>query len=191
MDKALAVRTHQEMLDVLMDTKSTGPDIHYFMIRGGTEKRNITIWQNGLVGEEYIKTYGHYHVSDFIETYTVLAGHGIILLQERKHDADGRPIDNEVENIKAIFVKPGSVVPIPERAGHLAVNISDTWFVTSDDSPVNFDKSQEAAWPKHADYEPVKKLQGFAYYVVKKDGKPVFVKNPNYKNVPEIVVEYM
>ena len=48
MDKALAVRTHQEMLDVLMDTKSTGPDIHYFMIRGGTEKRNITIWQNGF-----------------------------------------------------------------------------------------------------------------------------------------------
>jgi oxalate decarboxylase/phosphoglucose isomerase-like protein (cupin superfamily) len=189
MNETFAQRTHKEMLDVLMDPESAGPDIHYFMIRGGSEKRNITVWESGLVGREYIKTYGHYHVSDFLETYTVLAGLGIILLQERKLDKSGVPINNEVNYVKAIFVKTGSVVKIPERAGHLAINIGDTWFVTSDDSPVNFEKAKEAAWPKHADYESVKNMHGFAYYVVKKDGKPVFVKNPNYKNVPEIITE--
>ncbi len=190
MDKAFATRTHQEMLEVLMDKNSSGPEIHYYMIRGGSEKRNITVWESGLVGEEYIKTYGHYHVSDFIETYTVLAGEGIILLQERKKDENGNCIDDEVESVKAIFVKAGSVVPIPARAGHLAVNISDTWFVTSDDSPVDLRKVKESAWPAHADYSPVKKMQGFAYYVVQKDGKPFFVKNNNYKNTPEIIIEY-
>lgn len=193
MDKAFAVRTHGEMRDVLMDMNSSGPEVHYYMIRGGTDKRNITIWESGFVGEEYIKTYGHYHVSDFIETYTVLAGEGIILLQKRKVDGRGQPIDDEVESVKAIFVKAGSVVSIPERDGHLAVNTGDKWFVTSDDSPVDLRKDEkqikEAAWPKHADYAPVKKMQGFAYYIVEKDGQPAFVKNPKYKNTPEIIIE--
>ena len=190
MDKAFAVRTQEEMREVLMDPNAVGPDVHYFMMRGGSEKKNITVWQSGLVGEEYIKTYGHYHVIDFIETYTVLAGEGIILLQKRKQGSDGLPIDDEVESVKAIFVKAGSVVPIPERDGHLAVNIGESWFVTSDDSPVDLRKIKETAWPTHADYSPVKKMQGFAYYVVQKDGKPSFVKNPNYKNTPEILIEH-
>lgn len=190
MDKAFAVRTGQEMQEVLMDPASIGPNVHYYMIRGGTEKKNITVWESGLVGEEYIKTYGHYHVSDFIETYTVLAGEGIILLQKRKQGSDGLPIDDEVESVKAIFVKAGSVVPIPERDGHLAVNIGESWFVTSDDSPVDLRKIKETAWPTHADYAPVKKMQGFAYYVIKKDGKPFFVKNPKYKNTPDIIIEH-
>lgn len=189
MNNVLGERTHQEMIDVLMDSKATGPDVYYFMIRGGSERKNITVWQSGLVGEEYIKTYGHYHVSDFLETYEILSGEGIILLQKRKIDKIGNPIDDEIDYFKAIFVKPGSVVSIPERAGHLALNIGESWLITSDDSPVNFEKAKEAAWPKHADYEPVKKLHGFAYYVVKKNGQPLFIKNPNYKNTPEIIIE--
>jgi len=38
--------------------------------------------------------------------------------------------------------------------------------------------------PGHADYKPIKKLKGFAYYVVEKKGKPVLVKNSNYKKIP-------
>jgi oxalate decarboxylase/phosphoglucose isomerase-like protein (cupin superfamily) len=40
--------------------------------------------------------------------------------------------------------------------------------------------------PNHADYEAVKKMRGFAYYVISENGKPAFVKNPRYKNVPEV-----
>ena len=42
---------------------------------------------------------------------------------------------------------------------------------------------------RHADYEPVKKLQGFAYYVVEKEGQPTLVKNTKYKTVPEASIE--
>ncbi|MDP2788678.1 MAG: glucose-6-phosphate isomerase family protein [bacterium] len=177
------------MLDVLMDPKSLSPDVHYFMIRGGSEKKNITVWESGTVGDEYIKTYGHYHVSDFLETYEVIAGVGVFLLQVRKTNELGQPIDDEIEYIKAIFVKEGSIVEIPPRTGHLAVNIGESWLVTKDNSPVNKEKAKEAAWPTHADYAPVKNLHGFAYYVVKQNNTPAFVKNPNYKNTPEIIIE--
>lgn len=189
MQNVLGERTHKEMMDVLMDPKVTGPNVHYFMIRGGSERKNITIWQSGLVGEEYIKTYGHYHVSDFLETYEILFGVGIILLQERKIGEKGMPIDDEVEYIKAIFVKSGSIVQIPKNAGHLAVNTGDSWLVMVDNSPVNLEKKTEVEWPTHADYEPIKKLRGFSYYVVNKNNEPFFIKNPNYKNTPDIIIE--
>jgi hypothetical protein len=68
-------------------------------------------------------------------------------------------------------------------------NIGATWLITSDNSPLASEKKDDAAWPAHADYAPVKKLKGFAYYIVAKGGAPVFVKNPNYKIVPEIIIE--
>lgn len=186
----MGVRTHEEMADVLISPNSEGPAVHYFLIRGGSEKGNITVWQAGKVGDEYIKTFGHYHVSDFLETYTVLAGEGIVLLQKRKVDSSGKPIDDEIEEVRAIFAKTGSKIKIPERAGHLMVNIGKSWLVTMDNSPVNFEaKKDEAANPTHADYEPVRKLRGFAYYVVEKDGEVMFIKNPNYKDTPDIIIE--
>lgn len=188
MEQAFAVRTHKEMVDVLLDPEASGPEAHYYMIRGGQEKGNITVWESGLAGREYIKTYGHYHVQDFTETYEVLSGEGVFLLQMRKIGEGGLPLDDEIESIKAVFVKAGNVIKIPERAGHLAVNIGATWLVTRDDSPVNL-SGDSSKWPAHADYEAVKKMHGFGYYVVEDGGKPEFIKNPNYKNVPEIIIE--
>src|SRR3989344_316196 len=46
----LAVRAHEKMKDVLMHPEAVGPAVHYYMIRGGSEKRNITIWESGTVG---------------------------------------------------------------------------------------------------------------------------------------------
>jgi hypothetical protein len=39
--------------------------------------------------------------------------------------------------------------------------------------------------PGHADYEAVKQMRGFAYYVVEKGGMPTLVRNPRYKEVRE------
>ena len=60
-----AARTQEKMKDVLMSPDAQGPAVHYYMIRGGSKKRNITVLETGTVGGEYIKTYGHYHVFDF------------------------------------------------------------------------------------------------------------------------------
>ena len=185
MIKPYAPRTHEDMKDVLLHPEAEGPEIHYHMIRGGVDKTNITVWETGKVGNEYIKTYGHYHVGHLDETYTIASGEGIVLLQMRKTDSKGHPIDDEIESFYAISVKVGDQVFIPSGMGHLVVNTGKIWLVTIDDSPVNFDEVDPVSLPGHADYKPVKKLHGFAYYLVEENGEPTLVKNPNYKEVPQ------
>ena len=189
--KPFAERTHEKMKEVLMNTDAPGPNVHYYMIRGGLHKRNITVWESGTVDGEYIKTYGHYHVGKIDETYWVIQGEGIVLLQTRKIDSEGKPIDDEIESFRAIHVKMGDSVFIPSGVGHLAVNVGKTWFVTADDSPVNFAEVDPVSLPGHADYVPVKKMHGFAYYVVEENGKPKLAKNPLYKKVPDVVIEHL
>ncbi len=183
-----AERTHEKMRDVLMDPNEEGPVVHYHMVRGGSEQKNITVWEPGLVGGEYIKTYGHYHVGKLDETYWVLFGEGVVLVQKRAVDGSGNPINEEIEEMYVVHVKAGDAIFIPAEWGHLVANISRTFFVTADDSPVNFEEVDPVSLPGHADYEAVKAMQGFAYYVVERDGKPVLVKNEKYKKVPEIVI---
>jgi len=182
-----ADRLHEKMRDVLMNPDSSGPSIHYYMIRGGSDKKNITIWEPGTVGSEYIKAYGHYHVDNLKETYWILEGEGLLLLQMRKKDESGHYIDNEIEWFKAVQVKAGDMIVIPEFAGHAMVNIGKTWLVTSDDSPV-YD-GDSASMPKHADYEPMRRMRGFAYYVVEKNGKPELLTNHSYHDVPAAKIE--
>jgi hypothetical protein len=53
--------------------------------------------------------------------------------------------------------------------------------VTADDSPVDFGDRDPVSMPGHADYEMVKQMRGFAYYIVERDGKPALIKNPAYE----------
>lgn len=185
MTKALAVRTHEEMKPVLMNPEAPGPEIYYYMIRGGVDKKNITVWGTGTVGGEYIKTYGHYHVGQLSETYWVISGEGIVLLQTRKKDALGNFLDDEIESFQALRVKPGDKIFMDKEVGHLLVNVGNTWLVTVDNSPVNFEEKDPVGLPGHADYEPIKKLHGFAYYVVVENGQSKLIRNPHYTSVPE------
>lgn len=170
------------MVEVLMDPAGTGPSVHYYMIRGGTDQKNITVWEPGTVSGEYIKTYGHYHIGQLDETYWVLFGEGVIL-QQKLVEEGGAHRPDRVELFRAIVVKPGDSVYMPPGHGHLAVNIGKTYFVTADDSPVNFGDKDPVSMPGHADYEMVKQMRGFAYYVIEKDGKPALKKNPLYTEV--------
>ncbi len=181
--KHYAAREHNKMQEVLMDQAGVGPAIHYYMIRGGSDQRNITVWEPGTISGEYIKTYGHYHVGDLDETYWILFGEGVVLKQKMAVDESGKPIEDVIEEFIAIAVKPGDSVYMPSGYGHLAVNTGSTYFVTADDSPVNFDEKNAVSMPGHADYEPVKRMQGFAYYVVEHEGKPALKRNPKYVEV--------
>lgn len=183
--KPFAVRDHEKMKEVLMHPDAEGPEIHYYMIRGGDKKTNVTIWEAGTVGGEYIKTYGHYHIGHLDETYNIAEGEGIVLLQKRKGEDSGNPIDDEIESFYAVPVKQGDKLFIPSGTGHLVVNTGKTWLVTFDDSPVNMEEKDPVSLPGHADYEAVKKMRGFAYYVVEENSKPALVKNLNYKSVPQ------
>jgi glucose-6-phosphate isomerase, archaeal len=183
-----SARSHEKMKEVLMNPNAIGPSVHYYMIRGGKDKTNISIWETGKVDNEYIKSYGHYHIGNISETYIILQGAGILLLQKRKKDDKGKPTDNEIEIFKAYSVKAGDKIFIEPEMGHLLVNTGNTWLVTSDNSPVYEKDVDPAGLPGHADYEPVKKMGGFACFVVEKDNKPTLVKNKKYKSVPDAVI---
>lgn len=182
--KHYAARTHEKMKEVLMDPNGIGPSIHYYMIRGGVNQKNITVWEPGTISGEYIKTYGHYHVGKLDETYWIIFGEGVALLQKLAVDKEGNMIPDVVEEFKAIKVKTGDEIYMPSGCGHLVTNTGSTYFATVDNSPVNFgEKKDEASMPGHADYLLVQKMQGFAYYVIEKNGKPALKKNLKYKKI--------
>jgi len=173
-----AARTQEKMREVLMRPDALGPAIHYYMVRGGSAKRNVTILETGTVGGEYIKTYGHYHIGALDETYWFASGEGIVLQQKLSDPT----VSDVVEEFKAIRVGPEDSVYMPPGYGHLMTNVGSTWLVMLDDSPVE-GAGDSASMPGHADYEMVKKMQGFAYYVVEREGAPALVRNPRYKEV--------
>ncbi|MDO8529237.1 MAG: glucose-6-phosphate isomerase family protein [bacterium] len=181
--KHYAAREYEEMKDVLMDPDGVSPAIHYYMIRGGSKQKNITVWEPGTISGEYIKTYGHYHVGDLSETYQIIYGQGVVLLQRLAEDENREMVSDVVAEFKAIPVKTGDEIFMPPKFGHLVANVGNTYFATVDNSPVNFGDRDPSDFPGHADYEPVKKMRGFAYYVVEQDGKPALRKNPLYKTV--------
>jgi oxalate decarboxylase/phosphoglucose isomerase-like protein (cupin superfamily) len=181
--KHYAARTQEKMREVLMDPQGIGPPIHYYMIRGGKDQKNITVWEPGTISNEYIKTYGHYHIGKLDETYWIIFGTGVALLQKLAVDEEGQMIADVVEEFKAVPVKQGDQVYMPTGYGHLVVNTGETYFVTADDSPVDFEERDPVSLPGHADYQLVKKMKGFAYYVVENNGKPALIKNKLYKEI--------
>ncbi len=176
------------MKEVLMNPDAPGPDVHYYMINGGSIKTNITVWEPGTVGGEYIKAYGHYNIGDSEEVYHVLQGSGIVIFQEREVDENGAFIDDEIKSFRAVSVKAGDKFYIPENTAHLAVNTGKTWLVTTNDAPMNFEEDIPNP-PEYSDYEPFRKLRGAAYYIVEKDGKSELVLNSNYTKVPKAKIE--
>jgi glucose-6-phosphate isomerase len=181
--KHYASRTHEKMMDVLMDPNGSGPAIHYYMIRGGVDQKNTTVWEPGTISGEYIKTYGHYHVGDLSEKYWIVYGQGVALLQRLAEDENGNAIPDVVAEFKAIPVKAGDEIFMPTKFGHLVANTGKTYFVTIDDSPVDFDDRDPSSFPGHADYQMVKDMRGFAYYVVESEGKVALKRNPLYKEI--------
>lgn len=181
--KHYAPRTHEKMIEVLMDPKGVGPAYHYYMVRGGKNQKNITIWEIGTINGEYIKTYGHYHVGQLDETYWIAYGEGVAVTQKLVTDPQGNMISDIVEEFRVQIVKPGDKLYMAPGVGHLFANIGQTYFVTADDSPVNFGDQDPVGMPGHADYELVKQMRGFAYYVVEKSGKPALVRNKLYKEI--------
>ncbi len=181
--KHLATRTHDAMKPVLMNRNVIGPSVHYYMIRGGSEQTNVTVWEPGTVGGEYIKSFGHYHIDDLPETYWIRGGEGIVLLQKLESDADGKLIPDRVSDFKVVFVKEGDTVHIPARYGHLVANTSNTFLTTIDDSPADFGDADPSGHPGHADYSLVEKMQGFAYYIVEHEGNPALVRNTRYTSI--------
>lgn len=167
----IITKTHKEIEDVLMAPKAKGVKEPYFVIR--EVGQNITIVSSGKNGDEYNKTYGHFHTYMGVEIYTCLYGQGLLIMQ--RNDEEG-----EAKEFKVVALHSGKQVEVPSGFGHALINISKSFLVVLDNAP-DFVGSHN--------YEPVKGKIGFAYYVVEKKGEIAFEKNPNYRVHPQISTE--
>ena len=145
----------------------------YYMYRGLEEKNDIrydiTVLPAKMMGEEFAKTKGHYHIGKYQEVYTVLEGQSIYVMQKKKEGAE-----SEIEDVYAVACQKGDVVVIPPDYGHITIN------------PTENQEIKMANWISidcKSDYSSFEKLQGACYYYLAPGN---WVKNPNYKSVPEL-----
>ncbi len=167
----IVTKTHKEIEDVLKDPKAKGVKDAYFVIRGNNQ--NITVLSPGLNGDEYNKTYGHFHNYLGAESYTCLYGQGILVMQ--RNDETG-----EAKEFKVVTLNSGKQVEIPAGFGHALINVGKSYLVVIDNAPNS---------PKAHNYEPVKLKKGFAYYVIERKGEIGFDLNHNYRVHPQITSE--
>lgn len=119
-----------------------------------------TVIYPGTVGKEYFMTKGHYHEDkNASEVYICLDGDGRIIMQNLLGDV----IVAKFEKDYVVFVPPGYA--------HRTVNVGNT--------PLKF----IAIYPSNAghDYSSILNI-GFKKLVIKKEGHPQVIDNPNYKN---------
>ncbi|MBI4028868.1 MAG: hypothetical protein HY376_00675 [Candidatus Blackburnbacteria bacterium] len=167
-----STRTLESLRPVLQEPEAKGPNPVYKVFNDLDEHLkdqgwiNQTIIEPGKIGEEYTKTFGHYHSHPRDERYRVESGEGVLILQKGKPDMVG-----EVLLVRA---KAGDEILITPEYGHSWSNIGDKKLVLVD----NWKDGHSPG-----DYQPIEDYQGMAYYLVDQDS-PTAIPNPTYKNLP-------
>ena len=168
------VRHLDELRGLLYDTEweKTAPNLElYYMYRVLKEedglRYDVTIIPAKMLGSEFIKTKGHNHQGFYGEIYSVLDGEGYYLFQK----GDGEKIDD----VCVIKAKKGDIIPIPAGYGHVTINPSD-----KDLKMANWVKKEDKA-----SFSLFENMHGACYYYTKQG----WVKNENYKSVPELRFE--
>lgn len=169
------VRKLSDMRTVIYDKKwlETANDFElYYMYRKVKQEnglnRNITIIPAKMLGEEFVKTKGHVHIGNFQEIYTVLEGEAIFLMQ--KGD------ENKIDDVYAVMAKKGESAIVLAGYGHITINPSETENLKTGDWSSENCKS---------DYSLFEKTAGACHFYTKQG----WLKNSNYKNIPELRFE--
>jgi len=166
----VTVRKIEEMKEVCLQPEAIelkNSDEAYWVIREAG--RNLTIFAPYRLGREFPKTYGHFHVPPYEETYKVLYGKAAFLIQKME--------GKEVSEIHFKVLKQGETFTVPLGFGHTMLNLGDDYVITMDDhDPSNFDN----------DYTLIKTLRGFGYYIVQKGGGWEALPNQNYRDLPPL-----
>jgi len=169
------IRRLKDMGTVLYDKewqKTADPEMElYYMYRGLKEKNNfrydITVLFPKMLGTEFNKTKGHSHNKDYGETYIVLEGEAIYLMQKEK--------DGNIEDVYAVQAKSNDVCIIPPHYAHFTINPTQT-------------KLKMANWLNkncESEYQDIQENQGACYFYTSHG----WLKNKNYKNTPALRFE--
>lgn len=176
--KLASSRPLEGMKPVLRNPESTGPDPVYWVFNQATEGEweNVTIITSGTYNNELPKTYGHYHPDNAVdETYHLLEGEGVLQMQ-KKHIENGQLVPEKVDEVYLIKANPGDEIVIKNYFGH-------SWSNVGEGPLISFDNWRSGHDP--SDYQPIEKMQGMAYYLVKDEDEIKAVPNPKYQDLPE------
>lgn len=185
-----SARTLEELKVYLKDPQNLkGPDPAYLVwrqahlkeddeeIKKNLMRYDITLLAPGLIGEEFVKTAGHYHAVKpgtgltFPEVYEVLYGRGYFLIQKMD---DGF---SQVLEVYLVEAAPGQKVLVPPGFGHVTVNVFDGALAVA--NWISTDMTYN--------YEPYERYRGGAYYfTANQSGGIDILPNKNYGKVPEI-----
>lgn len=143
----------------------------YYMYRGKPDanriRYDITVIPSLMIGDEFNKTWGHYHVDKCRELYTVLEGEAIWFMQRR---ASGN--DAKISDVYFVGAKPGQGIIIPGGYAHFTINPANTSLVIA-----NWVSTEYVF-----DYKTVDKMKGACYYYLKSG----WTKNSRYEEIAEL-----
>jgi len=178
-----AVRNMQEMQEVLLDKGIGEPEDLYYMYRdvhlmkdADLLKKNnlrydVTVIRPERLGQELMKTAGHYHPGNFGELYEVLEGRAFCLMQK-----SNRQDYRIIEDVILVQACAGQKMVIPPSYGHILVNPGPGCLVTS-----NWVSSVFSS-----EYQLYKQAHGAAYFLVGAGDKLEFIKNSFFRQLPAI-----
>ena len=127
--------------------------------RAGDLAFGTTILYPGKVGDEYYFTKGHFHtILETAEVYNTLSGEGSMVMENPEGDCIEMPLSK------------GQAVYVPRRYAHRSVN-------TGKDPLILFYTFDGNAGHDYGTIE----TNGYHKLIVEKDGKPVVVKTPRWK----------
>jgi len=128
---------------------------------------DITIIPPKMLGQEFVKTKGHYHSDKYQEVYIVLNGEAIFLFQKNE--------GNIVKDVLAIKAKKDDVVIVPLNYGHITINPSNQELKIANWISENCQNV----------YNVFKKMKGACYFYTKNG----WIKNKNYSKIPKLRFE--
>ncbi|MEO0084390.1 MAG: glucose-6-phosphate isomerase family protein [candidate division WOR-3 bacterium] len=142
---------------------------------------DLTVIFPGKIGDEYIKTIGHYHPFkegtkvSYPEIYEVIYGQAKMIIQK---------FEKEKKNIVAVYyIEAGSgdkiVIPAQENFffGHTTINPTSDFLVLAN--------TQERTF--QSDYSEYLKKSGASYYLLNIKGQEKLEKNSKYEFAPPIM----
>lgn len=136
---------------------------------------DVIVIPTGLLGIEYNKTHiyrGGENEGKLCALVEVVYGSALIMLQRTKAK-ERFQIGTEVDEVVIIRVSQGAKVPI--YSGYMYE------FINSKSKPLIIAKTYIS---RKIDYTQIKREQGLAYYIIRKNARQEVVKNPRYKEVP-------
>ena len=180
-----AVRTLEAMREVLAEPQASGPQVLYAMYRDVARpadrarfaavglRYDITVLVPARLGQEWNKTYGHYHPAApageyYPEVYEVISGRAIYLLQRR---GPGGAIDD----VLVVPAVAGDKVFMLPGYGHSTINVGDEPLVMAN----------WVAGAFSSEYGDYRERRGASYYALTGADAVRWQPNPRYAAVPE------